>query len=587
MAEPQLKVYQVEAPDGSILKLEGPVGASQEDILKNAEILFNQRQTQQPKYNTAAESARSLAQGLTFGFADEIEAGLRSAPTVGKAEMAQGGLASQISPEQQKVPLSEQMMGGLSVPTTQTAPITQTPYKSIRDEIRNRQQAFQKDRPVLSTGLEIAGGLAIPFIGAGGTAVKGALKGGTTLAGNLARGAGYGALYGTGQAKEASDIPLGAVQGAATGGIFTGATNVLGRTIAPKITEAAKKLRDQGISLTPGQAFGGAIDKAEQALSNVIGSIGKRRGENILKWNESTINKALKPLGEKIKIEGDDIQGAMDTAISKISSAYQKIVPKLKLTSNEKFKEKATQILNKEEFATADAAAKIKFRNFLNEEMNALKSGKFGDALKNRQTSLNNTASDFIKKGGDDATFGRMVAEYKKLFDKQIIAQNPKYGADLARVNTAFKNMARVEDAAAKVNTTAGMFTPNQLLASARKMDISPRKRQTAMGTSPMSKTAREAGVLGQTLPDSGTTARAIYNIGLPVLAGAGVGTGAGAAALGGILGGQALYSQLGQRGFNRLIQEPSAVRGAIGEGLSKYAPAATSLLNIRDNRYE
>ena len=583
MAEPQLKIYNVEAPDGSILKLEGPVGASQEDIIKNAEILFNQRQTQQPQYNTAAESVRSLAQGATFGSADEIEAALRTAPKQLSKEMQLGGLAAQIpTTEPQKVSLSDQMGAGLGSMVGTLPSIGASDYKKVRDEIRSRQQLFQKERPVLSTGLEIAGGLAVP-IGVAGTAAKG----GATLAGNLARGAGYGALYGTGQAKEASDIPLGAVQGAATGGIFTGATNVLGRTIAPKITEAAKKLRDQGISLTPGQAFGGAIDKAEQALSNVIGSIGKRRGENILKWNESTINRALKPLGEKVKIEGDDIQGAMDTAISKISSAYQKIVPKLKITSNDKFKEKATQILNKEEFATADAAAKIKFRNFINEEMNSLKSGKFGEALKNRQTSLNNTASDFIKKGGDDATFGRMVAEYKKLFDKQIIAQNPSHGADLARVNRAFKDMARVEDAAAKVNTTAGMFTPNQLLSSARKMDISPRKRQTALGTSPMSKTAREGGVLGQTLPDSGTTARAIYNIGLPVLAGAGVGTGAGAAALGGILGGQALYSQLGQRGFNRLIQEPSAVRGAIGEGLSRYAPAATSLLNIRDNRYE
>src|SRR6056300_878933 len=255
MAEPQLKIYQVEAPDGSILKLEGPVGASQEDILKNAEILFNQRQTQQPKYNTAAESARSLAQGLTFGFADEIEAGLRSAPTVGKAEMAQGGLASQISPEQQKVPLSEQMMGGLSVPTTQTAPITQTPYKSIRDEIRNRQQAFQKDRPVLSTGLEIAGGLATPI----GLAGKGA-----TVAGNIARGAGYGSLYGMGTAKEAKDMPLRAVQGATTGALFTGAVGALGRTITPKLSEAAKRLKEKGISLTPGQAIGGTLKQAEE-----------------------------------------------------------------------------------------------------------------------------------------------------------------------------------------------------------------------------------------------------------------------------------------------------------------------------------
>ena len=122
----ELKTYKIKAPDGSMLNIQGPVDASPEDVIKNAEILFNQKQqaSQQPKYNMAAESARSLAQGVTFGSADEIEAGLRAAPTVLKAEMAQGGLAGQIPTDQKNVSLSDQMMGGLSVPTQQTAPIT-------------------------------------------------------------------------------------------------------------------------------------------------------------------------------------------------------------------------------------------------------------------------------------------------------------------------------------------------------------------------------------------------------------------------------------------------------------------------------
>ena len=583
MAEPQLKIYNVQAPDGSVLKLEGPVDASQEDIIKNAEILFNQRQAQQPKYNMGAESLRSLASGATFGSADEIEAALRTAPQQLSKELQMGGLAAQIpTTEPQKVSLSDQMGAGLGSTIGTLPSIGASDYKKVRDEIRGRQALFQKEHPVLSTGLEITGGLAVPIAGAAGAVGKGA-----TVAGNIAKGAGYGALYGAGQAKELSDVPLGAAQGAATGGIFTGATNVLGRTIAPKITEAAKKLRDQGVTLTPGQAFGGIFDKAEQSLSNVIGSIGKRRTENLQKFNEVVINKALKPLNQKVKIEGDDIQGAIDTATNKISSMYQKIVPKLQIFSNDKFRQKAASILNSEDFATADSAVKQRFRNFINDEMNSLQAGKFGDALKNKQSSLGNLATDFSKAGGDDATFGRMIGKYKELFDKQIMAQNPKYGAELGKINTAFKEMARVTDAASKINTSAGAFTPNQLLSSARKMDLSSFKRKTAAGTAPMSRTAREGAPLGQTLPDSGTTSRAIYNIGLPVLAGAGVGTGAGAAALGGILGGQALYSQLGQKGFNRLIQEPSALRGAIGEGLSRYAPASTSLLNIRDNRYE
>ena len=155
MAEPQLKVYQVEAPDGSILKLEGPVGASQEDILKNAEILFNQRQAQQPKYNMGAESLRSLASGATFSSADEIEAALRTAPQQLSKEVQLGGLAAQIpTTEPQKVSLSDQMGAGLGSMVGTLPSIGDSGYKKTRDEIRARQQLFKKNTLFYQQGLK-------------------------------------------------------------------------------------------------------------------------------------------------------------------------------------------------------------------------------------------------------------------------------------------------------------------------------------------------------------------------------------------------------------------------------------------------
>lgn len=585
MAEPQLKIYKVEAPDGSILKLEGPVNASPEDIIRNAEILFNQRQAQKPQYNMGAESLRSLAQGATFGFADELEAAARAGGKQLSREMQQGGLASQILPEQQQpMSLSQQMMGGLAG-TPQTTSTTATPseYKQIRDEIRGRQALFQKENPVLSTGLEIAGGLAVPIAGAAGAAGKGA-----TVAGNIARGAGYGALYGAGQAKEMSDIPFEAATGAGTAGLFTGTFGILGRGIAPKITEAAKKLKQQGINLTPGQAFGGKIGAAEEAMSDVVSSIGNRRIENLKKWNETVINRALKPLGQKVKIEGDDIQGAVDAATQKISNSYERIVPKLKLNPTENFRQKAATILNSEEFVTADATVKQKFRNFINDEMTSLQGGKFGDALKNKQTALGNRITDLTRAGGDDATLGRMIGEYKNVFEKQILAQNPQYGAELGKINTAFKDMARVTDASAKIKAAGEAFTPDQLLSSAKRMDLSSFKRKTAAGTAPMVRTAREGASLGSTLPNSGTTARALYNVGVPLMSTIAATGGAGGVGLLPLIpfaGAYGLYSKGGQNLFNRLIQEPSATRAAIGQGLTQYSPAAASLLNLKDNQ--
>ena len=70
-------------------------------------------------YSEGAERARTVAQGLTLGFADEIEAGARS-------------LFSDRS------------------------------YKEIRDEIRQDTNDFRKDNPKQALALELAGGVVIP-----------------------------------------------------------------------------------------------------------------------------------------------------------------------------------------------------------------------------------------------------------------------------------------------------------------------------------------------------------------------------------------------------------------------------------------
>jgi len=580
MAEQELKIYKVEAPDGSILKLEGPVGASQEDILKNAEILFNQRQTQQPKYNTAAESARSLAQGLTFGFADEIEAGLRSAPTVGKAEMAQGGLASQISPEQQKVPLSEQMMGGLSVPTTQTAPITQTPYKSIRDEIRNRQQAFQKDRPVLSTGLEIAGGLATPI----GLAGKGA-----TVAGNIARGAGYGSLYGMGTAKEAKDMPLGAVQGATTGALFTGAVGALGRTITPKLSEAAKRLKEKGISLTPGQAIGGTLKQAEETglkTPFVRGLFSGAHEKSIQDFNHVVIDEVLKPVGRKASrnLSGRD---SIVEAQNVLSKMYDKLIPTLKLDMN-KAGAQMDDVVKK--YTTGDKSGmlgegqKQQFAQLMNNMKTALTNNKSPQILKSIQSDWKKQVSNF-KSSGDavQRNMGDALEDGYNAFYRNIMNQNGKHAVELKNIDNAYSRLVVLEKAAKRSD---GLINPSQLYNAATGGKISAVDRKLiARGQKNFQSLAEDAKkVIGDSTPDSGTAGR-LATMGL--MAGT-LPQYINPIAAAGIIGGSSLYTKPGMSLFNRYITpRTGGLMTGLGEQLATKSPAATSLLNIRDNRYE
>lgn len=128
-------------------------------------------------YSGGAEAARALIGSLGMGFGDEAEAGIR-------------------------------------------APFSDESYTTIRDRLRAQQAQFGKDFPVTQTGLEIAGGLALP-VGAFGMGAKGLMQAGTAM-GTLGKGAmlggGAGAVTGAGTAKEIENIPMDSATGLAIGG---------------------------------------------------------------------------------------------------------------------------------------------------------------------------------------------------------------------------------------------------------------------------------------------------------------------------------------------------------------------------------
>jgi len=135
-------------------------------------------------YNAGAEGARALlGQGLGMGFGEEIEAGVR-------------------------------------------APFSDESYKEIRDRLRAQQSQFGSDYPVTRTGLEIAGGLAMPA-GLVGLGAKGAMSAGKSILGTVGRGsltgAGAGAVSGAGTAKEIEDVPSNMLSSGILGGVVGGA----------------------------------------------------------------------------------------------------------------------------------------------------------------------------------------------------------------------------------------------------------------------------------------------------------------------------------------------------------------------------
>jgi len=137
-------------------------------------------------YSGFAEGVRSLAQGATFGFADELEAALRS--------------------------------GSISGPQ----------YERIRNQLREQQKQFGYDYPTISTVTEVGGALAAPLagfklLGRAAPAVQEAVTGTTTL-GQIGRGTAMGATTGalTGAGTAEKDVGMQSTMGGIIGGVLGG-----------------------------------------------------------------------------------------------------------------------------------------------------------------------------------------------------------------------------------------------------------------------------------------------------------------------------------------------------------------------------
>ena len=171
----------------------------QQRILDDKRQQISQTTAASVKPEVDPQRARMMAQGLTFGFADEIEAALRS-------------------------------LGDRS-------------YEEIVNEIRDKVAAYKKDSPYSAMGYEALGALPTALYGAPATLGRMALRAG-------AEGAGYAAGTQDGTIGERiAATPGGFLSGMAGGAIGSGVGSAIGAS-ATGITEfARRKLGDKGASV--------------------------------------------------------------------------------------------------------------------------------------------------------------------------------------------------------------------------------------------------------------------------------------------------------------------------------------------------
>ena len=581
--------FRVETPNGTY-EVEAPEGTTEDQI--KAEIAKTQEIENRPEINKFAEGARKVASGATFQFADEGEAFLRSRSSNDRLSTTDDYKAAyeeyKTLPvyhkrnEQQKaraIELTNILQQQRQAKTDEVDAKENTEYRQIRDRLRSQSKEFERQHPKTAMALEVAGGLATPAFG------MGALKGASTMAkigGGAAQGALFGGLFGAGSAKEKEDMLGDAAKNAAIGGVTGGLFSGIGSAIAPKVQKGAEKLLKKGVPLTPGSAFGGAVDTVEQRAGTFMPGINKMRTKAIKKWNSSIIDDVLNPLGIKVgRTVDDDITELVLKGQKALSKSYDDVLPMISMKADDVLNDDLARVIKKQVLGQ-DAQRKVmsemkKIRGYISGNQVS------GQSIKQMQEHLGKRIQAYAgTTNADDKAVGEILKDTLDTFMDTVERQNPKYADKLRTINRAYAKFVRIEGAAAKLNG-AEAFTPKQFGQAVRQADRSTRKRAVAAGNALMQDVGEQAQVLGNKVPDSGTAGNLITNNLLLGTAG-GAGMGLISPWMIAIPGfSKMLYSDSGIKLFNKWLQSGQS-RKALREMVKNYSGTATSgLLTLQD----
>jgi hypothetical protein len=438
----------------------------------------------------------------------------------------------------------------------------------------NQQQAREEvDYQARRLGTGVDAGRLVGNI-AGTVPLAAALPGpGATLASTALRGASTGAAVGSLNPVTNADEPFWeqkgkqAALGAVAGGVASPLLQVASRVVAPRVDAAVKYLQDRGVRPRPGQLIGpraaAVEDKAMSApiVGDAIAGAQRRAVED---FNRAAYNEVLKPLGQKYSgpVGRDGIAAVQDT----LGKAYDDVLPNLRWKADPKFVGEFKKIAGMAQSLPPDKYTQFQ-RVMENELIPRVRGGTMdGISFKELESELGRLARTYASSSSaDDRVLANGINEVLTSARSALERSNPKFAGQLRRINQAYATFTRVQDAAGRVGTEEGIFTPNHLLSAVRNMDKSARKGAFARGDALLQGLAENGKkVLGIKYPDSGTAGR-LANMG----AGAALVTNP-ALTLGGGLAASLPYTQTGQSIANSLLTQRSPWARPVGEAINK-----------------
>lgn len=346
--------------------------------------------------------------------------------------------------------------------------------------------------------------------------------GGAGMAGRMLAGGAQGAVAGAmapvigEQAQQdfggekSGQALLGGAFGAAAPAVIGG----VARMVSPRASlpgSPAQTLAREGVELTPGQALGGAIMRAEDRamsipiMGDAIRGARSRANESL---NRAVYNRVLEPIGKSTSKSGRE---AVDDAVRFVSQAYDDVLAKVRFVPDNEFTQNISQLRGMAQNLPAREARA--FDQVLQREViEPLTKGRWADGqtFKRVESQLGERAQQFLR--ATDAyqnDVGRALLEVQKSLRESLSRMNPSHAKELRSVNTAYANLVRMENAAGRIGAHDGVFTPQQLAQAIRQSDRSVRKRAYSRGGALMQDLSDAAqSRMSAQVPDSGTPER-------------------------------------------------------------------------------
>ena len=561
--------FEITAPDGKRYEINAPDGATQDQVLQYAQSQFGAQTpaaTPKPQPQGDGGFRGSALGGLLQGLRDPLDAGAQ--------------ILSNLVPEGARNAINR----ANNYLADKTGLVGRLPEGGLDEQIKQNEQDYQQARKASGRdGIDAARmtgniGATLPLAFVPGLQIAQGKK--ILDAANIARGAAQGGIMGALQPVTQGDFgeeKLGQIgTGAAFGAASAPIGAALGRMLSPQTRQEVKTLMSEGVTPTPGQIMGGAVQRAEDKAMSIpiLGdaiAAGRRRATGDL--NRAAYARALQGTGvdpKSLSVGREGVAAVKDT----LGQAYDDLLPKLSFRPDQQF---TSDLANLRQMATNLAPTEARrFESLLNEHLSKMSpnGSMTGETFKIMESGLGNEIKKFS--GATDAyqrELGDALKEALNVFRRGLARSNPQFSQELGNLNRNYANYSILRNAGARAGDQSAGFSPAQLAAAVRASDRSVGKGATSSGRALMQDLS-DAGVnaLSSKYPDSGTVGRGLFAGGL----------GAAAYAEPTILaaGLSALpYTSVGQRLAAALLtQRPELVK-ALGPQAQQLAPLVGSAL--------